>query len=64
MKPVIMAPAWLDALWHREYQVVKPLSSKAGNLPMPVNLFDVNYYRSVNPSLRGLSDTDATSNFW
>jgi uncharacterized protein YkwD len=31
---------------------------------MPVNLFDVSYYRSVNQNLRGLSDADATSNFW
>ena len=31
---------------------------------MPVNLFDVNYYRTANSNLRGLNDADATSNFW
>ncbi|BAZ18026.1 hypothetical protein NIES4071_99080 [Calothrix sp. NIES-4071] len=31
---------------------------------MSVNLFDVNYYRSVNANQRGLSDAEATSNFF
>jgi uncharacterized protein YkwD len=30
---------------------------------MPVNLFDANFYRSANSSLRGLSDGEALANF-
>lgn len=46
-----------------EYQQENLVSSPSEDTPMPINFFDVSYYRSANSDLTGLTDAQALSHF-
>jgi len=57
---------WFLATWYRNPDESKRLQCffvLFPNKPMPINLFDANFYRSANSDLNSLSDSQAWSHF-